>query len=457
MSSCPLQEGMKKIIALITIIFAATAFKPSSPVKYSPAAIGELKAGAAAVDLDMPEGTPIAGYGGGARRNLDPLEDCSEYSHYFKPFEGIISPVRAKALVLQKGNAKIAWVGIDLVASSTEFVDYVTAKLSTMGYSKENVFISASHTHSGPGAFSSNRFWSIVAVDRFNQEIFEHISDKIVQAIQMADSQLAPAKIGIDQLKIDDVTSNRRGNSFLDPVATIIRVDSLNNQPIATAFNFPIHGTILGMGNLSLSSDVPGAIEHEIEKRTGAVALFLNGAEGDVSPHAGNESSAPERVEALGIKIGTAISDRWAAMTTKTDVKNFGYVSYQLTLPSAKLNLLACIEKGASGWQIDMGHFMPDSAPFHGFVLDDTAFVTIPGEAITELGVKMKDFGKNLGFSKVAVVGLTNEHLGYILTTAEYNKGGMESCGSLYGENLGTFILDSADKVLTDLALQSSL
>lgn len=410
-----------------------------------------LLAGAASVDLKLPDGVPVAGFGAGSRRNFNPFK-TTRYAHLFKAARGVLDPVTAKALILQKGEHKILWLTVDLVASSPKFVEYVAARTAAWGFNKDNIFISASHTHSGPGAFADNRFWAVVALDRYHQEIFEHIGNKMLEATEQAQRQLAPAILGSTEVRIDDVTENRRGSEFLDPVATLLRVDSAQGLPIALAFNFPIHGTVQGPSNLSISADVSGAIARQIEKRTGAVALFLNGAEGDVAPKRGAGANAWEQAQNLGIKIGDAMANA-SNQIVLSEPQRLRHVSYNLALPSAKLNAITCLFKhGTVDFYINIGRYMPRTAPFHGVLIDDLAFVTIPGEPIVELGLDMKEFGRQLGFSKVGVVSLTNEHLGYILTPAEYERGGTESCASMYGSKLGDWVLQSAGQILTDLS-----
>ena len=51
--------------------------------------------------------------------------------------------------------------------------------------------------------------------------------------------------------------------------------------------NFVVHGTALNAHNLELSADVPGGIERALEQQLHAPVLFINGAEGDVSPAEG--------------------------------------------------------------------------------------------------------------------------------------------------------------------------
>lgn len=434
-----------KIVYASSFFFLAAAFtRPEASPK------DLFRAGVAVVDFDLPEGVPVAGYGGGDRRNYNPFSHSSPYAHFFKPAKGVLDPVRAKALIFEKGDTKILWIGVDMVAASPDFVSDVATRVAGLGIQKNHILVSASHTHSGPGAFTGNKFWALVAVDRFHNEIYNHMMDKIMEAVTKANRGLTEARLGISELTILDVTHNRRHSPQLDPVATIIRIDDAAGKPMATAFTFPIHGTAQGPSNLFLSADVSGAIERSIEKQTNVPALFFNGAEGDVAPLMGSEPEAWDRAQALGAKIAKPIVQARQEIAT-TIPSRLAMTDFELSLPPAKFSLAACVKK--RGLALPLGKYLPHVAPFRGLVIDQAAFVTIPGEAITELGLRIKAYGHQLGFKQVGVVGLTNEHLGYILTPEEYALGGMEACASMYGPQLGDQVVEAAKKILTQLSI----
>jgi hypothetical protein len=79
--------------------------------------------------------------------------------------------------------------------------------------------------------------------------------------------------------------------------------------------------------------------------------------------------------------------------------------------------------------------------------IGDFVLVGIPGELVAELGIKIKDSLKNDKVKHVAIGGLANEWISYILTEEEYvNGGGYESSVSFYGPKLGEIITGSAIK-----------
>jgi hypothetical protein len=55
-------------------------------------------------------------------------------------------------------------------------------------------------------------------------------------------------------------------------------------QPIATVWNFAVHGTCYGPSNMYFCTDIMGRANTLIEQTIGGVSLFVNADAGDVAP-----------------------------------------------------------------------------------------------------------------------------------------------------------------------------
>ena len=67
----------------------------------------------------------------------------------------------------------------------------------------------------------------------------------------------------------------------------------------------------------------------------------------------------------------------------------------------------------------------------------------MPGEATAELGLKIKAEIAKMGTAEhVAVGGLADGWISYILSEEEYHRGGYETSVSFYGPELGAAIVD---------------
>jgi hypothetical protein len=128
------------------------------------------------VDVTPPVGVPLAGHGSIQRRNLIPFKRWFEkYATYFKPSEGVLDPIRVKAMLLRNGDKKLLFVSVDLVAVTDEFRGQLADRLKGLGFDRNEILVSGTHTHNGPGAITSNPVWELVAVDKFKPEIYNKL------------------------------------------------------------------------------------------------------------------------------------------------------------------------------------------------------------------------------------------------------------------------------------------
>ena len=92
---------------------------------------------------------------------------------------------------------------------------------------------------------------------------------------------------------------------------------------------------------------------------------------------------------------------------------------------------------------------------FSGVRIGEAAFVSMPGEAIAQIGLDVKAHGDAVGLPESFVVGLANGHLGYMTTREEYFQGGYESGATFFGAVTGEVMVDSASRVLDLLVPQN--
>jgi neutral ceramidase len=224
-------------------------------------AAGPLTAGAARADITPPVGFPMWGYS--ARRDA--------------PCQGVLDPLRARALVLAAGGEKLAVVSLDLGRAPTRATTAaLRARLEQAGI--RHVMLVASHTHHGPVLELDT--WP----DRQNPYT-KQLEHKLADLILEADKAARPARWGAASR---EVAFNRNRQSKLpdppvDRSLTVLRVEDLGGKPIAHLVNFAAHPTMIDAKQMKFSADYPGALAALVEQETGAPCLFLQGAAGDMS------------------------------------------------------------------------------------------------------------------------------------------------------------------------------
>ncbi len=290
--------------------------------------------------MELPIGTPLSGYTGrcdcfGGDGDADRRD--SAYTYEFAASAGVQTPIPVKAFWLSNGDQDLVIIKIDLIYSFDGLVEEMEDRLSAAtGKNLDGkVVVTTNHSHASHGAYS-DQITFYLGSDRFNFEIFTRMASLAEATAMDAYDGLQPAKIGVGYAKDwdpdDRVYHDRRGDNdatqffpdipagrYKDPNLTMIRLDSLADEPIGVLFNFGIHGTILDGDNPMISIEAPGHVEQVFEERfdTPVVVALLQGAAGDASPSGSDDGYA--RMETVGEEAADALEALWASIPTASD------------------------------------------------------------------------------------------------------------------------------------------
>src|SRR5690606_24527159 len=147
--------------------------------------------------MSFPDGLGLAGYGplAGAGRN-DPPDDE-------RPNPGLW----ARAMVIEADGRRVWLAFVDLWAGSLRVQRDVVDRLrsSELGLVGDlapqdaNVLILPSHTHSGPGHFSGNRVFDVLAQRPagYREDVAKIIVDALVEAFERAANDMVPATLAV--------------------------------------------------------------------------------------------------------------------------------------------------------------------------------------------------------------------------------------------------------------------
>jgi len=394
---------------------------------------GKLMAGVAKTDITPPIGTPLAGYG----------------ARQARPSTGVHDPTEARALIIDNGTEKIALVSVDHLGFDHGMVDRIRASASAATQiSPNHIFIMSSHTHSGGGAFMEMLpLLANVLAGKFDPKIRAFYEQRTAEAIIEANKTLKPVRIGFGAGEARGISRFRSSwppNGPVDPEVGVIRVDSFaTGKPLAVLINFAAHPTVLGAENMTFSADFVGYARNALEKMSGgaAMAIFANGAQGTIAPHAFQGDDAWQRAENVGT-ILAAEAFKVMLMIKPQDSVDIKLVRTPLSLKIVPTPVFPPAMSYPPGYESEISAISFDNR---------IAFVAIPGELGSMLNFQVKERGKMLGFEKIFLLGLTNDALGYIISEDEYRHKTYESTISLFGPTFGSFIANESFQLLERL------
>ena len=134
-------------------------------------------------------------------------DEPTTYTDIFTPTRGIHTLPMIKIVVLDDGNNRVILGRVDAIGMSElltlRVAQYVEERTGENIY--PYLFISGTHTHSGPGRMAEFILWGI-AMDTFLQEIFDDLKANLGEAIieALKPENFRDAKIGYASRELTD-------------------------------------------------------------------------------------------------------------------------------------------------------------------------------------------------------------------------------------------------------------
>jgi neutral ceramidase len=391
-----------------------------------------LRAGAARLEITPPIGVDLTGFV--AREN---------------PNIGVRDPLYVRALVLDDDDRQVALISCDLLGFDRELAIEIRDRIAlATGISAPQTMLACTHTHGGPATMH------LVDCGEIDPDYLEMLLPRIVEAVVQAQAALQPATVAVGSTSSSAGVHNRRTpGDVIDPEVGLLRVDDAQGAPVAVVVNYTCHPTTLHHDNRYVTADYPGLVSSRIEEVTGAVALFLMGAIGDVGPVARGEESLAT--------VGNAVADTALAALpdlAPNDVPRLETAGETLALPLLPLPnrndwltwraeyesaaFAAEHEKDAINakmqwaqlhWTERMFEAMQANtltpnvyADIKTIRLGDLVIAGVPGEFFVELGLQIKEEIRKSGVRHVMICGFANGNVGYIPARRAYPLGGYE-------------------------------
>ena len=390
--------------------------------------------------------------GGAARIEITPPvgKDLTGFLLRENPSIGVRDPLYARALVLDDDDRQVAIISCDLLGFDRERILEIYDRIHLQtGIAAAHMMVACTHTHGGPATMS------LVDCGTIDPSYVDSLVLRLVEVVAQAQERLQPVTLAVGSATSSEGVHNRRTpGDVIDPEVGLLRVDDAQGKPLAVLVNYACHPTTLFHDNRKISADYPGLVTSRIEDETGAIALFLTGAIGDVGPVARGEESLAT--------VGNAVANAAVAALPALEanpVERLRTAGELLHLPLLPLPTRAdwlawrdeymaaamSAEQSEDGpspkipwamvhWTERMFEEMQDhelrptvDAGIQVFRIGQLVIVGVPGEYFVELGLQMKqEIKQNNDVRVVMVVGFANGNVGYIPARRAYAQGGYE-------------------------------
>jgi hypothetical protein len=436
-----------------------------------------VEAGVARRDVTPPLGTPLIGT----------LREG--------PSGTVDQALTVTALVLRSGSTTLVLLACDAViitpAEATAIRERVGQRLDVP---IANVALNVSHSHATPtppgfGEYDDPASTEYRALERYHELLAGGVAD----AAEAAAAQLRPARIGWgtgeariavnrrEQLPDGTMVLGENADGVTDPTVGVLRVDDLSGRPLAVVVHYACHPDVLGPKTDLVSPDFVGSARETVESLTGATALFLQGAAGDLDPRCGIVVGADgvEEMHRLGTELGceaaavcqqintarqrshrhewrstASVVTGWVYRDVASEPAPLAAVSRTVSMPLRELPSVEVAQRDVARYEEQLAAapddpYSPDhrvalrglqwareqlaavtaGGPTHVDVelqvlrIGEVAFVGVPGELFVEIGLAVKAASP---FPVTLVSGYTNGIYFYIPTAAAFAQGGYE-------------------------------
>ncbi len=409
---------IQKYLFLLNFLFwfpTPTQIRPEIP-KYNIATFGApIRAGFAKADITPPRFSWVAGF-------MPP-----------HPALAINDRLWVKSLALEDGNGnKIVIVSADIIGLLPDEIDKVFSRVKNV--SRDRIFLSATHTHSGPDTMGL-WIWK-------NEKYMRDFREKVAKEIDRSVANLEPAAIRFSQGEFPGRAHGREENPA-DPTVSVLQalIGKAGNSRLVTLVNFACHADV--MQGFQISADFPYFLGERLRMRLGSETMFIPGAIGGVQP-TGDRKELVHLVRGLGEDL----ADRVVDIVRSPKQLESANISVRKILVSAPFENTSELRKA-----VDFG-LVPNLLNKQGEVTAEVSRIdiggltvfTVPGEVFPKIWWRIKDKKK-----EAMIFGLVNGEFGYILLPEDVKSGRHNyhvsvSVGPTFGEEM--------DKALMQLATE---
>ena len=446
-----------------------------------------------------------AGY---ARVNINPMLGIGMRGYFVARYaKGFLDDLEASALALRCGDAPVLVISIDNCLLNVEINRRYCASIAkASGIPSQNLFITCTHTHTGPLTETTTAF---EVDDELIDNYVDFLEQRLCDLAVLALADLKSARMGFavghapDRIAYIRRYRMKDGSTMtcppindpnidyplgeLDQRVNVLRFDRDGGDSIVI-LNYGLHADTVN-GEL-ISADWPGWTRKTVEKALdGVKCMCIMGAEGDVGsthvfPSGGDmndtEISFDNEMKSPGMArfVGRALAGTILQVFDKVEYVDVDCVKMLNHIVRVKANIpdpseLPLAHKYKELHEAGRDDLIPfeamelttviadamrkcrlENGPDHfdltltGLRIGNVALIGIPGEPFTQIGVEIK---KNVGWDLILPCALTNGWEGYFSTRDAFDEGGYEALSSNYVADIFNNLVDGAATLLDSL------
>ena len=188
-----------------------------------------------------------------------------------RPATGVHDPIMVRALALDDGVKRIAFVAVDVVGLHYPLVKRIRARLVDWDY----VVVAASHNHEGPdtmGLWGPNPF-----VCGVEETYLDLIVERCVAVVSDAGDSMSEVTAAYGTAEDESLLGEKHKHNVKDGVLRVIRFRRRDGRDACVWAQWSCHPELQGSRNTQLTADFPWATVAALRDRYGCPVAYFTG------------------------------------------------------------------------------------------------------------------------------------------------------------------------------------
>lgn len=338
------------------------------------------------------------------------------------PASAVHDSIYVRTIVLDNGLHKVAMITMDLLIAPPLVAAQVIPVLGKLGFGRENIYFSATHTHSSAGGWAGGPGGKAMAGPK-NEQMIKTIADAIVRSVQKAEGTASACKIGFQKINAGDYVTNRLfGETAVeDPWLRIMKIEKANKES-ALVLTYAAHPTDIPKDDNRISADYPGMLVNSLEK-SGLCnfAAFFAGAVGSMRPTDNGEDSY-KKAELIASNLANLVkAGNNSLKTDTTSLIRSAYLPLALRDPQLRLSKHIRIRPWVFNWL--MGE---QEVGINALRIGDMVWIGTPCDYSAMLYSQSDSAAQKMG-KNLIITSFNGGYVGYITPDEYYNENKAET------------------------------
>ncbi|MCU0417472.1 MAG: neutral/alkaline non-lysosomal ceramidase N-terminal domain-containing protein [Cytophagaceae bacterium] len=349
---------------------------------------------------------------------------------------------KVRAVIIEKGSLTVALISLDLLIFPPIVKKEITSYFDSLGI---QLYLSATHTHSGPGGWAQKWGGHFLA-GKFHEDYIELLVHEIKSAVVSAKVTRRPAQFSSFRISVPGAVRNRL-------VGTEGHVDTWlrglciyrNDGSKGLLFTYAAHANCLDTDANHFSGDYPNVLNDSIQKHGVQWSAYMAGAVGSHGPKI-HGFDGETNIQLTGSMLWKAVRKVLDTPPVTTYTPPVAYCRYSVQLPEPQLRVSPELKIRPWVFYTFLGK---DNPEIQSIKIDNTVLISLPCDYSGEFMPELENQAQATN-TEIVVTGFNGGYIGYITPDKYYflDKGEVRDM-NWYGPGNGAYFLELNKRTLS--------